>query len=336
MSSKHLYIIGNGFDLHHGMRTDYREFRSWLLTNDPWLLEIIDETFGFCDEELRRSFEENLATAQAYDIALEEVVCNFPDFGSEDYNDLDWFDAEFSVEDRIVDVYSAIRQALNQWIAGVENGDPSRMIPIERENSIFLNFNYSHTLQNLYGIPDERILHIHGNAGAGNDLILGHGKSYEDIEKEMLAGIPAAGGSSGDEDDFPDRDAYDLILQRAGETAVASIFEQNKFVQCVITENKGWFHALKDVTHIHFYGHSFSAVDQPYFSKILASVDRRAVVVEASCYSPDDMRRIDEFFGHEGVVFTPGRLDSFLYRGAGEADAELLEDLAVDFAEHDC
>lgn len=27
---KHLYIIGNGFDLHHRMKTSYSQFREWL------------------------------------------------------------------------------------------------------------------------------------------------------------------------------------------------------------------------------------------------------------------------------------------------------------------
>ena len=40
---------------------------------------------------------------------------------------------------------------------------------------MFLNFNYTHTLERLYGIASERILHIHGQIGDKWDKIeLGH------------------------------------------------------------------------------------------------------------------------------------------------------------------
>ena len=39
---------------------------------------------------------------------------------------------------------------------------------------MFLNFNYTDTLEKVYGIPASNILYIHGNALRGNNLILGH------------------------------------------------------------------------------------------------------------------------------------------------------------------
>ena len=36
---KHLYIIGNGFDIHTGLRTRYVDFRLWLENNYPFLFE---------------------------------------------------------------------------------------------------------------------------------------------------------------------------------------------------------------------------------------------------------------------------------------------------------
>ena len=48
---KHLYIIGNGFDLHHEMKTSYPHFREWLKANDASVLYTIDELFSYCDED---------------------------------------------------------------------------------------------------------------------------------------------------------------------------------------------------------------------------------------------------------------------------------------------
>ena len=35
---KDLYIIGNGFDLHHGVKSSYNHFKKWLEKNDQDLL----------------------------------------------------------------------------------------------------------------------------------------------------------------------------------------------------------------------------------------------------------------------------------------------------------
>lgn len=41
MSYSDLYIIGNGFDLAHGMPTKYDDFKRWLVENDR--IDVIQE-----------------------------------------------------------------------------------------------------------------------------------------------------------------------------------------------------------------------------------------------------------------------------------------------------
>ena len=45
---RHLYIIGNGFDLHHGINSSYRNFRDWLYENEPTVIQDIEEAYGCC------------------------------------------------------------------------------------------------------------------------------------------------------------------------------------------------------------------------------------------------------------------------------------------------
>ena len=40
-----LYIIGNGFDLHHGMATDYGQFAEYLRRTNSELRDLIDHYF---------------------------------------------------------------------------------------------------------------------------------------------------------------------------------------------------------------------------------------------------------------------------------------------------
>ena len=42
MASK-LYIIGNGFDMHHGIKSGYSNYRKWLEENDSDLYERLRE-----------------------------------------------------------------------------------------------------------------------------------------------------------------------------------------------------------------------------------------------------------------------------------------------------
>ena len=93
---KNLYVIGNGFDLHHGMKTSYTDFRDWLIAHESSVLDTIDELFGDCDNAWWRDLENNLATAVTSEVVKEEVQENYPDFGSDDFRDSDWYAAEIA------------------------------------------------------------------------------------------------------------------------------------------------------------------------------------------------------------------------------------------------
>ncbi len=322
---KHLYVIGNGFDLHHDILSDYRYFRDWLVDNAPCVLQTIDETFGYHDwrhikvggnkEDDRwwRTFEENLSSALTYEIAIEEARENQPDFGSDDFSDADWYDAEYAVENKLEDAYSVIREAFQNWVAQLGAGSPRKKIRIFRDNSLFLNFNYSHTLQVLYDIPDHLILHIHGKAGSENKLVLGHGKSYDEIKAELEAEASLDEHLT-DEEKLIDyeEDGDDFITMRAKDAAVAGVYNQRKKTDEIITKNEDWFNQLKDVTHLHIFGHSFGRVDLPYFQKILSVIKKEKVFIEVNWFTEDDKINIQNFFDEENIYVNLIQLNDIL------------------------
>lgn len=59
---KYLYIIGNGFDLHHEINSSYGNFYEWMNENNPDVIEKTDEIYGICDEEWWSDFENQLAS----------------------------------------------------------------------------------------------------------------------------------------------------------------------------------------------------------------------------------------------------------------------------------
>lgn len=60
-----------------------------------------------------------------------------------------------------------------------------KKIRIETENAVFLNFDYTKTLEFLYEVKSESILHIYGCVDADEDFIIGHGKTLEDLRREI-------------------------------------------------------------------------------------------------------------------------------------------------------
>ena len=53
---KHLYIIGNGFDIYTGLATRYSDFRLWLGNNYPFIYENLQAVYDI-DAEWWNDFE---------------------------------------------------------------------------------------------------------------------------------------------------------------------------------------------------------------------------------------------------------------------------------------
>ena len=297
---KHLYVIGNGFDCHHGMSTSYLDFEKWLEEKDSEVLCTINDLFGYCDKEWWQFFERNLATAVTSDIVREEVRENYPDIASDDFSDGDWFNAEYAVESKLSEAYDEIRQAFQQWVAELEMGDENKKIELESKDALFLTFNYTPTLEKLYGIDENNILYIHGKAGTKDELVLGHGASEKEIEKMLEEDYPNYYKTE-DDPVFFEEEGDDLVTQRAKYAAIDGVYKQRKDVEKIIKDHEKWFASLNNVTHLYFYGHSFGDVDLPYFRKILSVVDKKNVQIEVSDYMGENKASIDEFMKSEGI-----------------------------------
>lgn len=55
-----LFIIGNGFDLAHGLKTKYEDFRKYLEENNENFLYRLEYMYGFCRESNKKYVEKYL------------------------------------------------------------------------------------------------------------------------------------------------------------------------------------------------------------------------------------------------------------------------------------
>ncbi|HGA3348422.1 MULTISPECIES: bacteriophage abortive infection AbiH family protein [Morganellaceae] len=257
-----LYIIGNGFDIRHGLPTGYKHFKSYVAKNDQELYDSIEEYIPAGDEwnELESALGEI-----DYELILQNSEMFLASYNTDDWSDAYHHDYQYEV-DKITRMLSArLKKQFADWVKGINIADADNseqyIPPIPRE-SLYFSFNYTNTLQQIYAVPDEQIIHIHGNCSYDDDLILGH--SFR-VEKSLNPYI-------GPDQDTRIAEAYDSIDEYFGNTFKPS----EDIIEDIIKEERVFFSSLKNVDEVIVLGHSLAEVDGKYFAEINKSIQENA------------------------------------------------------------
>lgn len=247
---KTLYIIGNGFDLHHKLPTSYSCFYQ---ENNELLDDLSNYFPNDNDEAPWHNFEENLGK---YDAEIIFGECNHLDIGDEKFKLSMLYGLEDELAEQTGNLVLNLQNAFSEWVNSIEI-DPNKIF--ERlnleSNSSYLSFNYTTTLEKVYNISRESILYIHGCAERYDDLIFGHGLEV---------------------DEEPEFDEDGESLRTPFSDAMASarypLNALKKPVADIINKNNSFFSSLSNLEHVLVLGHSISCVDHPYFMKIKENV----------------------------------------------------------------
>ena len=278
---KHLYVIGNGFDIYTGLHTRYADFRWWLENNYPFIYENMKEVYDI-DVEWWNDFEVQLGLldinkyvkrftppAKSYDEIITEVERrrNLDEkYGSDMIPNLH-FDSHCAR--RLKGMLDVLQYCFEKWVEEChETIVNPQYLAIEKEDSFFINFNYTDVLEIVYKIPEERILHIHGRSSKHEHLIYGHNKFLV--------------GSSMNHDE---------------EKVCFELNQYNKNPYEYIYRHPELNEIIKDVEYIHILGFSFSPIDEDYIDWVFRNVPRCAQW-EVSWFSDEDKNRIDRFVGN--------------------------------------
>lgn len=118
-------------------------------------------------------------------------------------------------------------------------------------------------MPDLYGVPSDNILYIHGEAGEiGSELVLGH--AWTPDERTSLRS-----DVDGESEDHRVLEALDTLDEYFGKTYKPS--------KLIISENAGLFGALVAVEEVVVLGHSLSSVDNEYFLAVVKAFGTRTV-----------------------------------------------------------
>ncbi|MBQ8680684.1 MAG: bacteriophage abortive infection AbiH family protein [Treponema sp.] len=164
-----LFIIGNGFDLNHGYNTSYKNFKNYIYSNSYEIGSFSLKDYFPDDDDLWSDFENNLEF-----IDFKESTDFFLGDLTPEMSDKEW-ERECSRRSALQDsfeeapekLYPALCTALSDFICKETSSKvsaQSKFSSIMTKNDIYITFNYSKTLENLYNIPETNINHIHGIA----------------------------------------------------------------------------------------------------------------------------------------------------------------------------
>ncbi|WGT39278.1 AbiH family protein [Lysinibacillus sp. 1 U-2021] len=190
-----LVIVGNGFDIAHKLKTKYIDFIEYIcvLEKEPiyiaqgWILEdsmskedqVKNELYEklkkyIPEEDLWYSLEESLGQLD-YEQLKEDNSEYFIGYGDDNWKDSANHDYQFMINEEL-NFTDEMTQQFTKWIETINTTvQPlSQIIPIIKRHNIYLNFNYTDTLESSYGISEYRIKYVHGKAKRGDKLILGH------------------------------------------------------------------------------------------------------------------------------------------------------------------
>ncbi|UCV19533.1 bacteriophage abortive infection AbiH family protein [Ferribacterium limneticum] len=256
MKNRHLYIIGNGFDLWHGIPSRYREFKSYLEEHDRDLLHTVEDYLPAGKDW--SDLESSLAGIDV-DRIIDDLGHFMSSYGADDWSDSGHNDFQYEVERTVQMLSSELRKQFAAWIRQLSIPTPMtapQCLKTINSAANFLSFNYTSTLQILYGVADDRILHIHGRSDIhDSDLILGH--AWNPMERRSL----------NDRNDIEDIDTRLMEAHDILDEYFANTFKPSTRL---IQDYRSFFEQQAEIQIVSVLGHSLMPVDAPYFAALLA------------------------------------------------------------------
>ena len=268
---KRLFILGNGFDLAHGLPTKYLDYRAFLKSspeNDDFCMRMEKSyKLGEFADYWWQDFETNLGEGDEFETEFEAMAETaiegmVTDEGEEMYDIEQTLHYHF---EPYYDFMNKLNETVLQWVRSIDITEiKARFNRIMEKNCYFFTFNYTNVLEDVYNIPLDKVCHIHGSVKESS-VVMGHGNmvAIERYEKEA--------------DEKSERlDKNGAEISKGIYNFYRASFKDTKEI---MTINESIFYRYSGVTEIHIFGHSLGEVDMPYFQRI-----KRYVLKTANWY----------------------------------------------------
>ena len=275
---KKLFIIGNGFDSAHKLPTKYSDFREFLNeecdgqisympathmgrdcdtmadreTTAGLLIDLIDDTTRGDKWE---DFEDAMGRYQ--------YLSYFDDYGMDEAmaadDDDEVYRTIYNREDIVSELSCCILEVKNlfsEWIDSIDVSiakPQARFMKLFDDETEFLTFNYTNTLETVYNISKSKICHIHGEQGEA--IIVGHGVEENPYLEETWK-------------TFVINDCLRRMFDELKKDVCGCFYEHSDFFQRV---------KLSEIEDIYSIGFSFSEPDLSYICQLCKLIDTEKV-----------------------------------------------------------
>ena len=113
MSLESLYIIGNGFDIYHGISSRYSNFKEYLSDSDSALHDLVEEFIPA--QEDWSDLEAALASIDV-DNVVENASQFLVSYGAEDWSDAYHHDYQYEVNRIIEGLSISLKNRFGEWV----------------------------------------------------------------------------------------------------------------------------------------------------------------------------------------------------------------------------
>lgn len=289
-----LFIIGNGFDLAHDLPTRYSDFHNYLQETYPGANEDNESVPGFsignhgdvqfCAEEVAGYLMNRISHSSNEKWSDFEEALGRLDFddaffslseGLDEEGDPNPWHTAYNNEDMastLADCVPMLKGFFSDWINTIQLNHTSGIWGfaslITPNQDLFLNFNYTRTLEMVYGA--KHVCHIHG--AQGGDILVGHGDE----------------GALFDENHFSS-----YIGCEDGLEQLHNVFRKD--TEGALRTHQPFFRSLTaDISSIYSYGFSFSKVDEVYIREICARLDTSGMIWYLNSHNPSEHDRFKD------------------------------------------
>ena len=239
-----LYIIGNGFDLHHGLKTSYSDFREKEAKNSQRLWPLLQDIFGSI-------------------VNQDMWWCNFEEMlGEIDYKHLtNSYNGMALGPSKVKNLFKGtIPPLFSKWIRSMEQeiaDTPPLLSDVIDPSALYFTFNYTMLLETAYHINSENVWYIHHSIKEETKkghLVVGHDSDNSKLFKDYL-----------------DPQKNNVInRQDVANTIIFEAVKGAKGVKNRIIRHKDDFARLySHVDHYVSMGFSFNDIDMPYIEEIV-------------------------------------------------------------------
>ncbi|WP_455154864.1 bacteriophage abortive infection AbiH family protein [Stomatobaculum longum] len=305
-----LFVIGNGFDLAHELRTSYEDFKKYIV--DEYLdgkykekvpdVEEISDVEEVSDEKKAIFILDIISLAEGegkkwgnvesslgelqYEYVLDPIYDTFEDGdGANEFSEAETIKYYAS---NISDALSPVKALFKEWIERSEITNTvvkPKFRDLIGENDKFLTFNYTETLEEIYKVNKERVCHIHGVIGSVNqpeEIFFGHGN----IDNKFF-------------------EKYQVDYT-GSEEIIRSLFESlKKDTSKALKNHRVFFDEIdEEITEVYTVGFSFSEVDLIYIKEVCKKLSDNVVWYFDDFYRPEeveDFKKILKECGFKGT-----------------------------------